>query len=516
MGTRSARWKVLGCGAAAIAMVAAVATPAGAGGGRSGYLTDQAPYITIADGMPRGSSVVPIISSGETLGDFRFQGIPDGIGVRPGADRHTVDVYVAHEETTVPFFGTADFQNASVSKLTISTKSGPGLAGVLDASVAVSPEEGFLRFCSASMAGPANGFDDYVFLTGEETNDAGLPGDISDLYGPDPYPGDGTRQGGYAVAVDTTNGETVAIQGLGRLNHESVLAVPGYDQIAMVTTDDTFSRPSAQVYMYLADDQDAVFADEGTLWAFQVTSKNGEAVDPYDAFNGANDYHDVQPGDDLTGRFIPVPDDVAAGTTGELPQDALENWSNDNNVFQFVRAEDIAYDKNDPHVLYMADTGGGGVVPDPTTGRLTRGSGGVSDGGAIFRFELDDQDPTVVTGFSKLAQGDDPAAGAFVPFVSPDNLDASKKSLMVQEDTDNAKVWQLRLRQGTWRPVATVNDPDGESSGIVDVSEWFGGGTWLLDVQGHGVNVEESFDEDAQVLSKLESGQLMLLKIPGS
>ncbi len=64
--------------------------------------------------------------------------------------------------------------------------------------------------------------------------------------------------------------------------------------------------------------------------------------------------------------------------------------------------------------------------------------------------------------------------------------------------------------------MATVNDPDGESSGIVDVSEWFGGGTWLLDVQGHGNLVEESFDPDTNVTSKLESGQLMLLKIPGS
>ncbi len=47
---------------------------------------------------------------------------------------------------------------------------------------------------------------------------------------------------------------------------------------------------------------------------------------------------------------------------------------------------------------------------------------------------------------------------------SPDNLDTSKKSLMVQEDADNAKIWQLRLRQGDWRVVATVNDPDGESA----------------------------------------------------
>jgi hypothetical protein len=304
---------------------------------------------------------------------------------------------------------------------------------------------------------------------------------------------------------------------MGRLNHENTIALPGYEELTMLTTDDTFNRPSAQVYMYLAEDQDAVFADEGTLWAFRVTAKNGVPVNPANPFNGANDYNDVQPGDDFAGEFIPVPEDIAKGTTGELPQDALENWSNANNVFQFVRAEDIAYDKNDPSVVYMADTGGSGIQPNSATGRLHRASGpSVSPNGAIFRFDFNDDDPKVVDSFSKFAQGDDDTMGAYVAFKSPDNLDTSKKSIMVQEDTDDAKVWQHRLRQNTWRTVATVNDPDGESSGIVDVSEWFGGGTWLLDVQGHGVNVEESFDPDTGVTSKLESGQLMLMKIPGS
>lgn len=509
------RWTAAGGSVVAMTMVALATGPVAAEPRSPGFLTDENPYITLADGLPAASSVTAIISSGEQLGGFQFQGIPDGIGIRPGDAKHTVDVYVAHEETTVPFFGTADFQNSSVSKLTLSTKAGRGQASVLDASVAVDPVDGFLRFCSASMAGPAEGFDDYVFFTGEETDDVMLPTPNTDLYGPDPFPGNDTRQGGYAVALNTTSGDYVAVQGMGRLNHENTIAVPGYDQLAMLTTDDTFSRPSAQVYMYLADDQDAVFADEGELWAFRATSKNGEAVDPADPFNGANDYNDVQPGDELTGEFIPVPDEIADGATDEYPQDALENWSNANNVFQFVRAEDIAYDKNDPHVIYMADTGGGGVVPNTETGRLSRGPGaGVSPNGAIFRFELDDGDPTVVTSFSKMAQGDDATAGAFVPFVSPDNLDTSKKSLMVQEDTDNAKVWQLRLRQATWRPVATVNDPDGESSGIVDASAWFGGGRWLLDVQGHGTYVEQ--EQDGDVLKKLESGQLMLLKVPGS
>jgi hypothetical protein len=269
--------------------------------------------------------------------------------------------------------------------------------------------------------------------------------------------------------------------------------------------------------MYLADDQDALFDDEGTLWAFRVTGKNDVPVDPSDPFNGANDYNDVQYGDDLTGEFIRVPDVVADGATADFPQDALEDWSNANNVFQFVRAEDIAYDKNNPRVVYMADTGGSQIQPDPSTGRLFRdrsSSSSVSPGGAVFRFEFSDDDAKVVDSFTKLAQGDDDTQGNFVPMVSPDNLDTSKKSLMVQEDNDDAKIWQYRLQQEDWRVVATVNDPDGESSGIVDATEFFGPGNWLLTIQAHGFRVDEI--EDDGLTTKREDGQLLLMKIPAS
>mgnify|MGYP001812965639 FL=1 len=86
---------------------------------------------------------------------------------------------------------------------------------------------------------------------------------------------------------------------------------------------------------------------------------------------------------------------------------------------------------------------------------------------------------------------------------------------MVQEDTDEAAVYRIDLATGDSSVVATVNDPDGESSGIVDASAWYGPGTWLLDVQAHGSNVNEALQPDGTLL-KRESGQLMLLTIPGS
>ncbi|HKJ54508.1 MAG TPA: hypothetical protein VJ978_00845 [Nitriliruptoraceae bacterium] len=494
--------------AIAVALALVVAVPAAADGG---YLTDQDPFISLTGDAPPGSTVTAIINSGDTLDGVEFQGIPDGIGLAPGPTPDTVDVYVAHEQTTVPFFNSADFQDSSVSKLTLSTDD----ASVHDLSVALSPELGYLRFCSAFMAGPAEGFDDYVFFTGEETDD------IVDVapgaeFGPDPAIAP-QRQGGYAVALNTATGESEPIPGMGRLNHENTVWLPGYSRLAALTTDDTFNGPSSQLYMYTANSQKSVFADKGGLWAFRVTATQDGKVDPTDPFNGANDYLDIRPGDRFSGEFIRVPKDIARGETDLAPQAALEQWSNDNNVFQFIRLEDLAYDPDEPTTVYVADTGRSRVVPDSSTGRLVRGPSGTvgqADNGAIFKFEMNEKNPRRVDGFSMVAQGDDPSIGAYVPFVSPDNLDTSSASLMVQEDTDNAKIWRHDLDTGAWSAVATVNDPGGESSGIVDASQWFGDGTWVLDVQG-STFVRSEIDEDG-VLRKLADGQVMLLDLPGS
>jgi hypothetical protein len=481
-----------------------------------GFLTSEAPLITLDPGVPAGSVVKAIISSGEVVDGVLFEGLPDGIGIAPGPGPNTIDVYVAHEQTTIPFFGEADFQDASVSKLTLSTMSGENMGAVLDASVAISPNDGYLRFCSAFMAGSAEGFSTPTFFANEEANDivdvpAGAP------YGPDPAL-DGRRQAGYVVALNTVTGDSTPIPGMGRLNHENSIVVPGgWPHFAMLTTDDTFSGPSAQLYLYLANHESHIMEDKGSLWALQVTGTQDGPVDPRDPFNGANDYLDLAVGDDFQGMFIRVPKPIALGQTDEPPQIALENWSNENNIFQFIRLEDLAYDKNDPRVVYIADTGRTRVIPDPSTGRLVRGPGGTegfADNGRIFKLVFNENNPRKVDSLTVLAQGDDPAGGAFVAFVNPDNMGTSARSLMVQEDADDAKIWHHDLASGTWNVIATVNDPDGESSGIVDASQWFGAGWWMLDVQGHGENVAEELIDG--ILLKRESGQLLLMKIPGS
>lgn len=508
---RKGRLGVLGTSLALVA----VSVPAPASG-VDGFLTSDPPAITLDPGVPAGSFVKAIISSGDTIGDFVFEGIPDGTGLAPGPNG-TVNVFVNHEQSRVPFQGAADFIDSSVSQLTLSTTPGPDMGSVLAASVPIGPENGYIRFCSSFMAGPAEGFSRYTFFTGEESNDildvpAGAP------YGPDPAL-DPQRQAGYTVILDAESGHFTQVAGLGRYNHENSVVVPGgwRRRIAVLSTDDTFSATTSQLYLYLAPSEQAIWQDRGTLWAFRVNRTQDGPVNPTNPFNGANDYLDLQPGEVFSGEFIRVPRDIALGLTDEAPQTALENWSNENNVFQFVRLEDIAYDKNHPRIVYVADTGSSRVVPDDTTGRMMRGPSGTvgqADNGRIFVFEFNARNPRKVDRFWVLAQGDDAAADAYVAFRSPDNLDTSHHSLMVQEDASNARIWRHDPTGGGWSVVATVNDPAGESSGITYAGQWFGPGTWILDVQAHGSN--DISEQVGDVLFKRENGQLLLMRIPGS
>jgi hypothetical protein len=501
----------------ALALVLAnglLAVPSAAGD--DGFLTAEPPMLALAPTAPAGSSLKALISSGDVIDGFEFQGIPDGIGVMPGPGGNAA-AFVNHEESRVPFLGQADLQDASVSRLTLNTTPGDHEGAVLDASVPIPASAGFIRFCSSTMAGPAEGFSRYTYLTGEESNDnlAVPPGAP---YGPDPSIAP-LREAGYAVILDAESGEYTQVAGMGRHNHENVTVVPGgWNQIALISGDDTFSAPSSQLYLYLANSERHLWEDRGSLWAFRVTRTDEGPIDPTDPFNGANDYGDIEDGDDWRGHFIRVPKKIAKGLTAQEPQAALENWSNRKNVFQFVRVEDIDYDKNDPRVIYFTDTSTTRVVPNPDTGRLMRGAGpGLYDNGRVFRMEFHEDNPRRVTSFSIFLNGDagEPSVPGG-PILSPDNLGTSENAMMVQEDASNAKVWMYDFASGTWSVVASVVDAQSESSGVVDASQWFGPGSWLLDVQAHNPALFVEQQQVGPTLFKQEAGQLLLMKIPGS
>ncbi|TFG68005.1 MAG: DUF839 domain-containing protein [Thermomicrobiales bacterium] len=520
------------------AIILLAAVPTGAAAHHNGFRTTSPAFVSLEKGI-RGS-VIPLVNSGEKIRGEVFEGLPDGIGVAPAhPDRVTpsshpryVDLYVAHEQSHVPFGLTAtsvfaDFQDSSVSRVRVDTNS----KRIKNLTVALSPDLGFIRFCSATMVGPNEGFANYKFLVNEESNDV-IPVPGGAPYGSDPGTGAGLRQAGYSAVLNTQTGHVGVLEGAGRMNHENLVVVPGWRSgVFGLTGDDTFTSPStvdrpnlSQMYMYSAGSNRRFLGGDGHLWAFRVTRTNAGAVDPADPQNDANDFFEINVGDNWKGEFIRVPDAVAEGTTGDKPQDALEDWSNANNVFQFIRIEDIAYDPDHPRKVYFTDTGNSRLLEDPGTGRLYRAPSGTagtsSSSSRVFKMVMSKNDPTRVKVFKVLTEASD------LGMRSPDNIAVGRKSIMVQEDTSSySKIWRYDLRAKTWTHVATATQEPAETSGIVDVSRWFGSGWWALDVQSHtDQKVGMSYltwtgptpPGGDQYRLHRENGQLLLMHLPGS
>jgi hypothetical protein len=516
-----------------VVAVAAAAMPAAANKGkgkphRAGFKTTQAAML---DAAVPGATVTPLITVGETLpgSSYMFDTLPDGISLRKGKG-HTVEAYVNHETSAVPFpfnpatgVGVTNFTNALVSKLTLVRQS----AGTLAGSYVIPSEANYQRFCSNFLASHKQGFSRPILFTNEEATD------FVNRTGIAWPPGPGAEQAGVVVAYDVKSGQYKSIYGMGRHNHENSVALEKYGHPVVLSGDDTFSAPASQLYMYTAANADAVWNDQGTLWAFQSSNP------------AVNDYGDLSGSQSAAGHFIQVPANIARGD-----QTALENWSNANNVFQFIRVEDIAYDRHHHNVVYFADTGEPRALPDPATGRLRRGPAGTMGpwpNGRLFKMVLDPKDPTQVQSLSILIDGDvrgAAGAGAVDLIHQPDNVETTKDLLLFQEDpgTQNqypigtgtpARIWAYDLKRGgDPYVVARVNqsadegptDVDAsttkglwgswESSGIVDASKFFGKGAFLVDIQAHTLAVQEEVHGPLTFVR--EGGQLLLFRLPGT
>jgi hypothetical protein len=490
---------------------------AGAGDNDSGFKTTQPAMLTP---IAVGADVTPIMNVGETLNSgYPMETIPDGISLRTRGEGR-VDVYLNHETSLVPFpfnamtgVGLSDFSNAMLSHLTLNQHS----AGVLQGEYAIPSEANFQRFCSNFMVGAAHGFERELVFTNEEATD------FVNRTGTAWPPGPNAEQAGVVVAYDVKSSAYRAIYGMGRHNHENSVALPGYGHPVVLSGDDTFVAPSSQLYMYSAASGQAVWDDQGQLWAFKANDPN------------VNDYSDLSGTDTVAGEFIPVPRNVAIGD-----QTALENWSNANDVFQFIRVEDIAYDRHTPNVVYFADTGEPRARAGAGPARMTRAStgGGPFPNGRVFKLVLDPDDPTQVTSLSILIEGDpDGAASAGnINFIhNPDNVETTGNSLLIQEDPGSqnqyaasnaagttARIWRYDLATNALTLVAKVNqaeDPAAaqgswESSGIVDASSAFGPGAFLVAIQAHTIFVQQ--EQRGLLTFKREAGQLLLFRLPGA
>jgi hypothetical protein len=462
---------------------------------------------------------------------------------------------------------------------------------VLDGSFVIPSSEGFQRFCSNYLATAAEGFDRDILFTNEESPDYVFRQEDS---WPPPIGDPAEEENGLVVALDVETGEYHPIYGMGRHNHENAVPIPGFDKLVVLSGDDTFtsgsltipaggplpagSRPAqSQLFSYMAGNTNNLLADKGNLFGFVSDDPN------------VNDYYDFVPGStaEISGRFIKVPRNIATGlnadgteikandvgyplpptdgswqrdlrsvataTTPQIgidgPQWVLEYWSQLNNVFQFVRVEDLAYDKRPgmQNVVYVVDSG--------------RGTAGVSQAGRstngrVWRMELDPDNPKKVDSLSVFVEGDDQPVKTLDEVHQPDNIETTETGLLLTEDPGSsqqfiladqglpnattARLWYVPF-SGTPEVVVRVDQsadgegtdvdarPDGnwgawETSGIVDASAAFGEGAFLIDVQAHTLWVDRAPGEDTFIDAetanpdftyKREGGQLLLIRIPG-
>jgi hypothetical protein len=529
--------------ASAVALAAAFTTSASADND-SGFKTSAAKML---DGR-NGWTTEAIISVGDELpGGYVFEGIPDGISIARVNGNGTADILVNHELSLVPFPATRqDNLNATVSRLRLNQHS----AGLLKGEYVIPQSAGYQRFCSNFVVGEAHGFERDLLFTNEEARDIVLRQADSWHQPGVQLTEPGAEQAGVVVAYDIKSGASKSIYGMGRHNHENAVGIPGYGHPVVLSGDDTFDAPASQLYLYTAASGAAVWNDEGALYAFK---SDNPAI---------NDYGDVtETMGPVSGTFIPVPRAIATGkingrdvTAADFgypsppssaipngPQWVLEHWSNLNNVFQFIRIEDTAYDRTNPRISYLADTGEPRAKPDATTGRLRRDAtgGGPYMNGRIWKLTLGssplEATLDILPGANFDALGYNNAGAVH----QPDNLETTAEGLYIQEDTGshnaqsaafpdatNARIWRYILSTTTLSVVAEVNQSvpgapalnrgTWESSGIVDVSSLFGPGAFLADVQAHGWDETVGGGNDPPAVPKRERGQLLLLRAPGS
>ena len=581
------------CLAFAVAVLGVVVSAAPAVAKKDGFRTSRPAFLKTGD-IP-GVSITPLLTVGDEVGSYTFESIPDGISLMR-KDHNRVQAFVNHETGKSPFpwninggntqdNAENDFDNSQLSRLTFNRD-----AEVLNGSFAITSPLGYQRFCSNYLATWRESFNRPILFTNEESPDYFSRQENS--WPALPIGGSDEQEAGFVVALEPKSGKQRTIPGMGRHNHENSVPLPGYGHPVVLSGDDTFtsgplsavgttpSQPAqSQLYSYIAGSANDVLKDRGDLYAFV---SDNPAID---------DYYDVIPGSgtEVSGHFIKVPRDIATGLNPDGsetqaedhgypeppsdgtwqpeprfqgpnpvpgvdgPQWVLNHWSDVNNVFQFVRVEDIAYDKRPGmgNVVYIADSGRG-RRPDQSLDTPNF----KSTNGRVWKMVFDEDDPTEVTSLSVFVEGDDNPVKTPTEIHQPDNLETTPNSLLVTEDPGSsqqfpaddpngttARLWYVPIANAAaaqvaakvdqsedGRPGDTKTDVDGrgpgnqgawESTGVVDASRFFGAGAFLINIQAHTLWIEKRLGEDnfaptgPDFMYKREGGQLLLIRIPG-
>ncbi|MCP9907255.1 5'-nucleotidase C-terminal domain-containing protein, partial [Cyanobium sp. BA5m-21] len=406
-----------------------------------------------------------VIDAGEQGNNgYRFNGIPDGIGVTDNGDG-TLRVLVTHElrETAgdVRAHGSkgAYVSDLTIDKATLAVISGKDfLASANDLFLASADgttwtsgtTTAFNRFCSADLAAATafrngtNGYAGRIFLSGEEA---------------------GAEGRAFAHVLDGTDaGKVYEVASLGNLSFENVVANPiAQDKTVVVSLDDTSTN--GQVYVYVGNKattgnavQQAGLAG-GITYGVRVNSTGttntevGDLASPNATGLGLNGSG--------VGTFELVNlGDVKAKTGAELNTESIAAG-----VTNWLRPEDGAWSKDGKSFYFV------------TTATSTSAS-------RLWALEFTNPANPELGGTVKMLLNGSEGQ------VMLDNMTvADDGSILLQEDPGNnarlAKIWRYNPSTDTLVELAQHNPAlftgagaitqDEESSGIVDISSFLTG-----------------------------------------
>ncbi len=436
--------------------------PASGAAARAPFATGVRPFLVA---LAPGVLVQPILTTGDIIGTgpgaYQMSCVPDGIGWYESAPG-VIEVLFNHELSA-----RYDPSGARVSHVTLDASGAVTAAGYV-----VDGTENYEWFCSSTLQ-TIDGVPWY--LTGEESKHS--------------------ARNGMSIAIDASTGQVHETPWFGHFGHENLVSVEGLSSAFFGLSEDGFSEYS-QYFAYIANSFNG--AIDGTQGSLRVWVPNKRVAD------GNPSDNDLAKGETMRGHFEPIPH------AADLLPLQLEKLVQSMGAFDFNRIEDQTDDPNAPGTIYFSETGR--ANQEVTHGR-------------VYRLQVDPMNPRNATLSVLLdaAAGDD--------LVQPDNLGISDLALVIQEDRNwkqsgYNRVLVYDLASGTLTAVARADpnqkiiDEKGpgawESSGVVDVSDVFGAGWWLLDVQAHYTTMhvpDMSLELDT---AKGEGGQLMLLFIPGT
>jgi serralysin len=460
--------------AAAASLLALVVT-AEAG---PGFKTAKPAYV---EPVAPGVVVDPILSTGDTIGDYQMSGIPDGLGAYLGGNETfghdegddgeqgngTATVVMNHELSRL-FNGalTNPGVDARISRLVIDRDT----HAVLDAEYLFTGLEGFERFCSATLA-LIDGRP--LYFTGEETGSTG--------------------HDGSSIVMDPETGAWRETAHFGKAMHENVVPLKLSKWMFLTTDDDFRAGQPAYLYAWIAKNVNkAIRGRDGGLyvWKADNPAKTGNAS--------------VAKNESVPGHFVGPFTAAERATSVSLKAAATARGA-----FKFDRLEDLAVRRDIRGRTYFADTG---KPPATLAGR-------------VYQFDIDPRDPTRATA-KMILNGDAPDND---DIRNPDNMDASSKVLVIQEDREAVfrgepnRILVYDFKTKTVTTVAKVHTPDlvtppynQESSGVIDAGRLLGANWWLVDVQAHNRTANQPGPTLVPDSSTGEAGQLLAIYIPNS